>query len=309
MDQFSVDMLAHSEKMLDKALAFLTDSYKNVPKTLHHFVPGHVVLKSVLSNREMWASHAYDMADKKELWYCAELLKERIAAFQKRLPKSDATISEFFEMASDVANPYTNTYTGNRDVFILSFTEEGNSSHQWENYAAKSNGYCLDFEVAHEGWNKWFAEENITLVRVIYDRDRQIALIDELIQEQLDFIAESAKYPNGLFAAMSASVSAVDLLRYYVMAFKQGDPNGMDYSSENEWRLVYGMRGIAEHRMPDPLVINTRDDGDAKKRYVKISLDSLQGFVSFNGIRAGKNVEPIEQNDLERHRAAYFSTR
>jgi hypothetical protein len=309
VDQFNTEIIAHSRRMSDKASKFLTMSYENMPGRLHHYLPGKPVLKSVIENGEMWASHAYDMADKKELWYCAELLQERIKFFKQSLPQTNFAINEFFEMASDVANPYTNSYTGQLDVFILSFTEDGNSLDQWENYANSSSGYCLDFEVDHKLWNKWFVEKNLLFVRVIYDREKHVALIDELIREQLDFIAESAKHPNGLFAAMPASVSAVNVLRYYVMAFKQGDPNGSNYSSENEWRLVYGMRAIANNRLPDPLSICSRDDGDTKKRYVKISLDSMQGFVSFNGVRAGEKVNVSDQRDLAELQNAYFSSR
>lgn len=307
MDDFLEDITAHSIKMLDKAKKFQNDNFVNLPSKLYHFVPSLMVLNSILKNREMWASHSYDMADKMELWYGAQLLLERIEKFKAELPNSNDAVREFFEMAADVANPYTNNYTGAAHTFILSFTEEGDSAHQWENYANKNMGFCLEFEATHIDWVNWYREYNLQLVRVKYERQEQIRLIDELIQEQLDFIQYAEKYPNGMFAAMTTSVSAVDVLKYYVMSFKQGRDRKYDYSSENEWRLVYGMRGIGPYLMPDPFQVNVRPDGAAEKRYIKVPLDTMKGLITFARIRIGKKATSEDRQKAEESEMNYFS--
>lgn len=86
-----------STEMLDKILDFQTKHFEVLPASLHHYGRARTAITSTLKSREMWASHAYDMADKEEVWHGADIAKERIALFRERYAHQSTLVAKFFE--------------------------------------------------------------------------------------------------------------------------------------------------------------------------------------------------------------------
>jgi len=82
----------------------------------------------------------------------------------------------------------------NSQVFVASFSEEGDLLSQWLAYSGPSNGFALGF--VPDQFEQARAE-GFTLVRCVYDRAKQIELvsaaIDAICQSELDLDDEGIK--------------------------------------------------------------------------------------------------------------------
>jgi hypothetical protein len=286
--------------MLDKALAFQRKHFEALPAYLHHYIPTRKTLASILSTREMWASHAYDMADKKELWHGADLVKERVQLFKARYPEESGAIAEFLQIAHEVANPFTSEWTGEKAVFVVSLTEGCDSKYHWENYACNGTGFCLDFRTDASAWKNVMDAYNLQLIRVMYDRLAQVQLIDEVLDSSIEHIKQIASVDSPLdgymlgMGAMGAALSAVQVLEYYIVSYKQGSGCETDYTVENEWRLVYGMR-----LLPHPLDQSAIGAIGAQRRFAQIPFNAMNPLLTPTGVRIGNLASPRDRMRFE----------
>jgi hypothetical protein len=292
-EAYSNESSAHYRSCLDNAMSFQLENFKKVPENLYHYVPSFKTLKSILATREMWCSHASDMADKMELKYGADLLLERIEFFEQENPGLSWNTKEFLSMAREAANPFRNIFTGDRDAYILSLTEDQDSDFHWKNYGCEGKGYRLKFRTDTSSWQSLIQHENIQLVRVIYDRQYQVSLIDELISFQCNYIRDIEERFKNNIAGMDASVAAVELLQYYVVSFKQGAGCEEDFSAENEWRVVYGMRWIGPSKFNVYKIATGR-------RFAAIPLKILNSVVQLYDVQPGANTELDDQKYFKR---------
>lgn len=263
---------------------FLEKSYDNLPDRLHHFAPNLGALKSILGSKQMWASYAYDMNDKKELRYGSDLV--RLCLEEKRkfyAPRKIFQLNEFFEMAMERANPYSNNFNGLLEPFVISLCEDGNSASQWEKYGNKGKGYCINFH-ANKPLLEEFSKKNLMLLKVIYDADTQLTLINTAIQKEIDHMLANLDDDFAMSMGMGASISLYQLLLIYAISFKS-----KSWSSEQEWRLVRGT-----FQFNTPVTPEERDKDGINVKFTKIDFSDFAAFCSVYDISAGPNADPEE---------------
>lgn len=258
-------------------------------RSLHHYTPSFTVATSIVENGVFWATHSEYMTDKRELKYGAELVEERIEEFRNSHPGLSTPLKEFLEMAEERSNPYSNNVSQKIHTYFVCFSEEGNLEHQWKKYAADYTGCCVDFEIPEcyidptSEESTQLQHKNIDLLKVIYDRTEQIRLVDEILYRMAEFIKEAID-KCGFFwsisSGMGPAISMVNVLRYYVMSFKDAS-----YSPEREWRCVYGMSDM----MPAALESCHRIQRNQVLPYVRLSVVSNDGPLRAKEIRKGKN--------------------
>ncbi|MGJ9419411.1 DUF2971 domain-containing protein [Massilia sp. CMS3.1] len=263
---------------------FLDDNYAKLPDRLHHFAPDFGALKSILGSKQMWASHAYDMNDKRELWYGSYIVHACLEEKRKLYaPRKIFQLDEFFDMALERSNPYSNSFNGLQAPFVISLCEDGNSNSQWEKYGNKGKGYCLNFRTTKPLLPD-LAKRNLMLLKVIYDINTQVSLINTAIQKEVNHILAHLNDPSAIFMGMGASVAFYQLLLIYTISFKS-----KNWSDEREWRLVRGTSPILE-----PVVPETREKDGSTIRFTRVEFSDFAPFSRVQDISAGAKAIPEE---------------
>lgn len=287
---FEMDLPVHTTNFstaLKSIEDFLEKSYSRLPAKLHHFAPDYFVLSSILENKQMWASHSYDMNDPSEIRYGSNLVIFCLIEMQRRYASRNIfQLNEFFEMALERANPYTNGFNGLPEPFVISLCEDGHSSSQWERYGNKGKGYCINFDTTKPTLTE-LKKNDLVLLKVIYDVRTQISLINAAIQREVDNILANQRDPNAMFMGLGASGALYQLLLFYAISFKSPD-----WSVEKEWRLVRGTNWLREPIMPEK-----RDKNGKEVRYTRINLDDF-AYLNVYDISVGVNVLSSEADQV-----------
>jgi len=274
---------ANVSKALDDLFTFVNEQHALLPNRLYHFTAMEAI-ESILQNDQMWASHAYDMNDERELWYGANLIKFCLEEKQKMYaPRKIFQLNEFFEMALERANPYTNNFNELPEPFVISLCEDGSSATQWEKYGKNGYGGCLHFE-ANQPAIRAMREKNLILLKVIYDAQIQISLINAAIQKEIDHILSYLNDPFSTFMGMGASIAFDQVMLFYTIAFKS-----KKWSDEQEWRLVRGVDRSAE-----PIEPETRPGLNGPVRFTRVDLNDFRPWINVIDIAVGSNVSDMQ---------------
>ena len=257
---------------------FIMRSHEQVPARLHHFTSDLSKVESILGNREMWASHAYDMNDPRELRYGSHLIHERLREYRRRYGRLSLQLDQFFDMAMERDNPFDNPFNSTPPPFVISLCEDGSSDSQWQKYGNEGKGFCFNFDINRDGMGSLMAEK-LHFLPVIYDPEVQLRLIDTAIQRQVNHLLRSAREDMAMFYGMNASCAFFYVAMLYASVFKS--PYWRD---EREWRLVRGLRSIT------PAPFHTLRIGDKERRFNKVGFRELASALALHDISCGSNV-------------------
>ena len=67
-------------------------------------------------------------------------------------------------------------------MFVVSLTESRESEFHWKTYADGDTGFRLDFKTNLLKWNEVMDKSNLILIRVTYDEEAQVKLIDDVLE-------------------------------------------------------------------------------------------------------------------------------
>lgn len=254
------------------------------PNLLFHYTDGNGLL-GILEKQKIWASSVYHLNDAKEFRYAVDLITERLA---HRIQHSNNGKRESCRGILDQMPELTKGV----QVYVASFSAEGDLLSQWLAYSGSGNGYAIGFSESHFA----LAEtEEFRLVRCVYDKDQQVTLADAVI----DVLTED-----------NPSQSEKELSKALIVAAAIKHPG---FEREAEWRLVrtsaagFGLSKPAKFRqgrngivpyweapltleektkvlVPSVICVGPNDDMDAATLAVMTLLDS-KGLLPFIGKR------------------------
>lgn len=278
----SMQFMEHGMKLAEE---FAASSHFSLAKHpyLFHYRQHKGVVESIVNNGKFWATHAAHMSDEEELKYGAKIVRSIVDEFISLNKERSWDVSEFIEMAWSHANPYSNEFTGEVDSYFVCFSESGDIESQWDEYAGKSTGYCIEFEVAEPFTNPRSEEsyalsrDNILFLKVVYDVQEQRRLVISALKDFVEMLQTHVdKYGIGAMGSgMGASIGLYYVLCYYVMSFKCPD-----FVKEQEWRCVYGMSNMKRRE----LEVKYRD---GNVPYVEMPLISATGPLIVRNIASG----------------------
>jgi hypothetical protein len=201
--------------------------WRLTPPLLFHYTSAQGVI-GIADSRVLRASCVADFADKTEIKYGVEILKDEVKrALRLGVPLvSEMVLARLAEQAVSRIHR----------TFAVCFCSDGSSLFHWRRYG----NYCLQFETNGRSEplvrpTSWYAQAQYH--RVIYGRFRQRAAIRSAIQAIVAALnrngsgtsdGPSAEYIS-VFLARNTSALLLDLLT----AFKK-----LRYYPEQEWRLT-----------------------------------------------------------------------
>jgi hypothetical protein len=189
------------------------------PYAIYHYTDA-AGLNDIVESGRIWASDLLYLAGSRETDYVRELLREQI---RRRWNRADALISEFCERAEAMLDPYA----WPRSVFAACFCENGDALAQWRAYGGPRGGYAIGLRTGVLG-GRYSA---VALRRVVYDPDRQQALVAGLLDRALLLLRQV--HGRGTDAMTLILEFLIDHVAELVACFKPAA-----FKEDQEWRLL-----------------------------------------------------------------------
>jgi hypothetical protein len=192
------------------------------PRILYHYTTQEG-LRNIIAQKNIWATNIHYLNDATEFSYAINLTVGELAKMHEEFP---GTHAEFSDRVQHIL--YSNDKL---NVYVSSFTEDGDLLSQWRGYCSDSNGFSIGLnygEILRLG-----QEQGFILSKCLYDEGEQRTKISHILDEAYKiFIAEmnEQQIPLPPDRAISSFihnfVEAAPFLK---------DPN---FSEEAEWRLI-----------------------------------------------------------------------
>jgi hypothetical protein len=200
-------------------------------------------LEGIVRSNQLWATAASHLNDSSEIEYGSELVR-RVLREWFRNRRADNSLAE--RIWSSVLNIFQNPvsrFARNSTVYVSCFCEKDNLLSQWRAYGQRG-GYSLQFLAADGAFPRVRPVHNFyssRLVKVTYDSDRQLGILNELILA-LNTSLNTPDVTQG-FSQYAADdqhntiqvwlLAIHELILEEIAAFKNPA-----FSVEEEWRLV-----------------------------------------------------------------------
>jgi hypothetical protein len=252
------------------------------PSILFHYTTP-LGLLSISTSKKIWATDLRFLNDKKEIQHSLDITHSIIKDFYKvnDTLKNTELNYEFIE--------FLRTNLGERwnpEVYVVSFTEEGDLLSQWRGYCA-TGGFSIGFDF--KLLSKIAKNYNSFLVPCVYDFKIQKQIVEELLVSYNKIYNESLKYnsknnPDELANKISNEF-IICLLAIAPMLKHES------FKEEKEWRIV----NINLRRMPH-VDIKFRANESNIIPYIEISLCQSDKEVEFKKIFIG----PVSINEYSK---------
>jgi hypothetical protein len=192
------------------------------PYAVYHYTDAGG-LNDILESGRIWASDLLYLAGSRELDYARDLVRTHI---RQRANVSDPVLREFCEKAEAALDPLG----WQRSLFAACFCENGDSLSQWRSHADVRGGYAIGLRTSALT-NSGGRYHSAALRRVIYDPERQKALIDAMLDRAMVLLRSSG---SGGAAAIDVVLEFfADHMIELIASFKQPA-----FREDNEWRLL-----------------------------------------------------------------------
>lgn len=241
IERFQEDLRRRILKLTRREIA----TGQPLPETLYHYTNISGLL-GILQSGSFWASDRRLFNDKSEVEYGANLAHEILKTSLSRA-KLKTSIDILEEVVNKTAELRFAESAFTDDLYVISFTEDGDLLSQWRGYGEFGRGVSIGIDTSRVS-NKTFDEpdeeysERYTF-QLIYEEEVQRKMISNAISKflrvfanvynQFDF-REGNDVP-GLFGASYLS----NILTYLSIQMKHPS-----FSEEREWRLVQSRPGL-----------------------------------------------------------------
>jgi predicted RNA-binding protein len=213
-----------------------------VPPVVYHYTDING-LKGIIDSKNIWATHSSFLNDGKEIKYGDELMSEYIS---ERMQLSDINpfIVKLYQelLGLKYDGPPSIAKAWDDDIYIASFSENGNLLDQWRAYAANGYGYSigiipkkLKYKITTGSISTNHPEE-IGLIKVCYSKREQHEIFSKIVRELELNLMQAQNDPSEEIDEDSIRVLArvlSSILRDLPRFFKHPA-----FSNEQEWRIV-----------------------------------------------------------------------
>lgn len=255
---------------------------KEPPEELFHYTTSKGLL-GMLEGDAVWATNLWYMSDYSELTYAEDIISQVAGEI---LEKEESEIARTaLERIVEPDNPFRGLY----DVYAFCLFEDPNELGIWRAYADDGAGYSVGFET------RLMAQEQLSLVPVIYDREKQIDIIRNIVEDGCEVLEEYGSL-DGLTKGESFLQKfesfARNTLAPFLLAFKDNA-----FEAESEWRAVYQTMNIADMPELGLADIEFRASPSGVLPYVELEIGGDDEPLPISSIRLGPQVSPGLQKD------------
>ncbi len=202
------------------------------PDLLFHYTTG-AGMRGILDSSRLWGTNYRYLNDASEIGYGVSLFEELIN--DRLVNAKDDVLTEFLGRSLQTANAFDGMF----DCYIACFCQRDDLLTQWRAYAGSGGGYALGFSTKEIGrrWGQLDRTQDFTLRKVIYEVERQKALLAQVIDQTLGVLAAgtngiSVAEANNLIARCCGFVRSE--VADYLLSFKHPA-----FAVEEEWRICH----------------------------------------------------------------------
>lgn len=191
---------------------------------LHHYTSG-VGLLGIVNSSSMWATKIQYMNDSKEFIHSVELAKSELMNFKKDLENKIET--EVADCLIDNLNRATELA-----LYVICFSEVGDSLSQWRGYCPPSFGYSIGFNINQ--LRTLASTQGFYLDKCIYNREEQKAVIKKWV------LSSTAELVSRVSTSVNIKKACDENFGILLMKFIKFAPfiKHDTFKDEREWRLV-----------------------------------------------------------------------
>ncbi len=190
---------------------------------LYHYTTQAGLLGIVGSKkRSLWATHHQCLNDTQEFLHAKGLIRAEIDRCRATADSDSRSLLE--EMDSALGGP------GNEEVnlYIASFSEDGDSLPQWRAYGGQTAGFALGF------WgDRLVLPERFTMARCIYNPEKQYEVAKAIVAEVLEIGLSQMPTVGSDNAKLGARFGLLLNLHRFALFFKH-----KKFEGEKEWRII-----------------------------------------------------------------------
>lgn len=253
--------LAATSTLVDQSRA---ECQKAQPELLFHYTTG-AGMRGILDSSRLWATNFRYLNDASEVGYGVSLFEGLI---NDRLSNTkNDVLAEFLGRTLHTANGFDGMF----DCYIACFCERDDLLTQWRAYAGSGGGYALGFSTKEIGrrWGQLDRTQDFTLRRVVYDVERQKALLAQVIDQTLEVLAAGTRditvaEANNVIARCCQFVRAE--VADYLLSFKHPA-----FAVEEEWRICHVVSSNEEDH------VQFRDGAYGLTPYVCLDISPMAG--------------------------------
>lgn len=193
-------------------MQFLNEFLNKTPtKTLYHYTNA-IGLLGIMEGH-IWASSAYHLNDSGEFHYAKSLIGERV---QRRLKGENSVVNkkygEVLYVLQEMIEPI--------QVYVASFSEEGDLLSQWLTYPRAQTGYAIGLSPQQFDLAKG---KGFQLVPCVYDRLEQDRLADAILDAWIELPPFGEDFERVMQENILAAAAAI---------------KHPGFEQEVEWRLI-----------------------------------------------------------------------
>lgn len=213
----------------------LTDYPENpLPTELFHYTDQSGLL-GIISSQSFWTTKITCLNDSSEYILAFKIAKNLLEIFEKN---SDYDRKKVHYLLEELNNSRNNIYVG-------SFSENGDLLSQWRAYGSSNSGYAIGF--SSEKLGEVARNHGFYLSKCIYDFEIQEKIIRELIVKQLisGSFPDPAPYKYSMKTGDYTDLDAT--VFWHELSLLAPLIKDKAFQEEQEWRLISGSTIYLQH--------------------------------------------------------------
>jgi hypothetical protein len=201
-----------------------TISSETPPEFLYHYTDQKGLL-GIVKDKEIWATHHQCLNDTQEYLHAKVLIRNEIGKrYETAANPGSRSLLDAMRSTLDGSG------SENVDLYVASFSDDGDSLSQFRAYGGQTAGFALGFrrDQLAQAVPKGFEIE-----RCIYEPKEQCELVNAFIETSLEHALAKTSELGDFTAGIVAEADLSLILRRYALIFKHGK-----FHEEREWRII-----------------------------------------------------------------------
>lgn len=214
-------------KRITKKLIHEEQDLTNYEGNLYHYTDLSG-FKGIIDSNKFWGTDHLFLNDDQEIRYGTILVNELIDRLMISESKQNKKILE-------IIKERFNYPKYKEEIYIACFTELKDSLSQWKGFSNQGAGIAIGLSTSKLFKNdRKFPLRNIDIVKVIYNWEEQVDILEKEIQILIAYINEHQKYYSDLDSMGEACSTTALFCRRVICTFKSEV-----FAGEKEWRAIY----------------------------------------------------------------------
>jgi len=251
--------------------------YETPPPLLYHYTDQNGLL-GIIKKNEIWATHHQCLNDTQEFLHAKGLIRGEI---DRLCESANSDIRSLLE-----AMRTTLDGKGNEDVnlYIASFSEDGDSLPQWRAYGGQTAGFALGF------WGgRLVLPERFRMRRCIYNPEKQSEVVQHIVTAVVERTLNLMPAVGTSNARLTAGMGLCLELHRFALIFKH-----KKFEEEKEWRVVSPvlMDLKPAYQVEEKINLDFRQGKSMLIPYQRVPLKDAKNSFPLHEVVVGPNPNP-----------------